>query len=250
MTARPPIHLLFAGDRGLRDGDWKLVSFRSQPWELYNIANDRAELHNVAAAHPEMVERMAKQWHDMAGTVLMVPPNERRPVAGTATGHVHREWSNYEGKHGASTSSRAGKAKAGTRKSDGKPIRARRETKLVIKDGELLLTCEDGDPGLVFDHFGPVAEAGPYTLAFEIRSEAGGEAEAYFTTDAQTTPPKGERVEFEVVHDGKWHTVTLELQTEKTLHALRLDPCSTVGEVRIKGLVLKTKGGTVVKEWP
>ena len=49
MTTRPPIHLLFASDRGLRDGDWKLVSFRSQPWELYNIAKDRTELHDVAA---------------------------------------------------------------------------------------------------------------------------------------------------------------------------------------------------------
>ena len=44
IADRPPIHLLFASDRGFRDGDWKIVSFRSQPWELYNVAADRTEL--------------------------------------------------------------------------------------------------------------------------------------------------------------------------------------------------------------
>ena len=38
LEQRPPIHLLFSGDRGLRDGDWKLVSFQSASWELYNLS--------------------------------------------------------------------------------------------------------------------------------------------------------------------------------------------------------------------
>ena len=45
---RPPIHLLFSSDRGLRDGDWKAVSFRQETWELYNMAEDRAELNDLA----------------------------------------------------------------------------------------------------------------------------------------------------------------------------------------------------------
>ena len=250
MRTRPPIHLLFASDRGLRDGDWKLVSFRSQPWELYNIAKDRAELHNVAAEHPEIVGRMVKQWHAMAENVLMAPERDRKPVADTATGHRHPEWSNYRGQNGASTSSRAsggGKAKAnpGT-----KPVRARRDTTLEIKGGELVLTCEDGDPGLAFERLGPVAEAGPYTLEFQIMSGAGGGAELYFTTDAQTKLPNGERVGFAVTHDGKWHEVVVPLETTKPLHALRLDPCDRAGEVRIKGLELKTTGGKVLRAWP
>ncbi len=135
-------------------------------------------------------------------------------------------------------------------KSSGKAIRARRETSLTIKDGELILTCQDGDPGLAFDHFGPVAEAGPYTLSFQVQSEAEGSAELYFTTDAKTTLPNGEHLDFDVVHDGKWHEVALELKTKKKLHALRLDPCSKAGEVRIKGMALRTKGGKMLKEWP
>jgi len=60
MGPRPPIHLLFADDRGLRDGDWKLVSFRSEPWELYNIAEDRTELHDLAAEPVAKTTKKAK----------------------------------------------------------------------------------------------------------------------------------------------------------------------------------------------
>jgi len=96
MGPRPPIHLLFAEDRGLRDGDWKLVSFRSEPWELYNIAEDRTELHDLAAKHPDIVARMAKQWTDMARDVLQSPPREYREVDATAkTPRRHPEWSDY-----------------------------------------------------------------------------------------------------------------------------------------------------------
>jgi arylsulfatase len=104
LPDRPPIHLLFSRDRGLRDGDWKLVSFRSEPWELYNLAEDRTELHDLAAQHPEIVERMATMWYDMTKNVLRAPPNEYAPVAEKATGHKHPEWSVYD--RGANTSSR------------------------------------------------------------------------------------------------------------------------------------------------
>ena len=96
MTNRPPIHLLYGSDRGLRDGEWKLVSFQSQPWELYHIPTDRAETKNVAAQHPEIVERMAKTWHDMSKDVLKSPAAEIKPVAIEATEHVHREWTKYD----------------------------------------------------------------------------------------------------------------------------------------------------------
>ncbi|HAC92720.1 MAG TPA: arylsulfatase, partial [Planctomycetaceae bacterium] len=62
IHSRPPLHFLFSSDRALRDGDWKLVSFQSDPWELYNLATDRAEMHDVAAQHPDIVARMAAKW--------------------------------------------------------------------------------------------------------------------------------------------------------------------------------------------
>jgi len=96
IASRPPIHLLFKTDRGLRDGDWKLVSYKSQPWELYDLAADRTELHDVAAQHPDIVERMVKQWHDMSAHVLIVPPTENQPVAIKATAKTNRMWTDYD----------------------------------------------------------------------------------------------------------------------------------------------------------
>ncbi len=96
MSNRPPIHLLYGSDRGLRDGEWKLVSFQSQPWELYHIATDRAETKNVAARHPEIVERMSNTWHSMSKDVLISPAAEIKPVASHVTEKIHREWTKYE----------------------------------------------------------------------------------------------------------------------------------------------------------
>lgn len=96
IEKRPPIHLLYEKDRGLRDGEWKLVSFQSQPWELYHMPSDRAETNNVAAKHPEIVERMVKTWHDMSRDVLMTNGTELKPVATEATEQIHHEWTNYD----------------------------------------------------------------------------------------------------------------------------------------------------------
>jgi arylsulfatase len=94
MKQRPPIHLLFGEDRGLRDGDWKLVSFKSQPWELYNIAEDRTELNDLAAQHPERVRTMAGTWYQMAKDVLHAPKKATKPV-GEMVNQANREWSDF-----------------------------------------------------------------------------------------------------------------------------------------------------------
>ena len=202
LQSRPPIHLLFSSDRGLRDGDWKLVSFQSEPWELYNLAEDRTELRNLADKHPDIVARMVKQWHEMTANVLQATAKERAPVATTPTGHLHREWSNYAG--GAGTSSRGGEG-AGKRKAAKKSAaasalpRARTGTKLKAEGKELVLDCSGGDPGLAFDRLGAPLAGGPYTLTFRVRSNASGGGELFWTTDAQTILPKGKHAEFAVI---------------------------------------------------
>lgn len=111
IESRPPIHLLFGSDRGLRDGDWKLVSFRGQPWELYNLAEDRTEVRNLSARHPDIVKRMADQWHEMTANVLQAPARECAPVAGTATEQRHSEWTVFASPEASSARRGAGKAK-------------------------------------------------------------------------------------------------------------------------------------------
>jgi len=125
IESRPPIHLLFGSDRGLRDGDWKLVSFRGQPWELYDLAKDRTELRNLAARHPEIVKRMADQWHEMTANVLQAPARERTPVADTATEQRHPEWTVFTSPEASSARRGAGKAKAKPRRRSADSAEAR-----------------------------------------------------------------------------------------------------------------------------
>ncbi len=65
-----PIYLQHANDFGLRDGDWKLVSFNGQEWELYNVAEDRTELSDLAKAEPERLNAMIAKWRAMSSNVL------------------------------------------------------------------------------------------------------------------------------------------------------------------------------------
>jgi arylsulfatase A-like enzyme len=98
-----PIYFLYDTDRGLREGDWKLVSFQSHPWELYNLAEDRTELHDLSSRRPDVRERLAARWFEMAERVDMAPPRRRTPLLETAEPAFHPEWSTYTPQHEQAT---------------------------------------------------------------------------------------------------------------------------------------------------
>ncbi len=50
------------GNRGIRQGSWKLVSLKGGDWELYNMEFDRTELHDLATQFPERVQAMATHY--------------------------------------------------------------------------------------------------------------------------------------------------------------------------------------------
>lgn len=243
LGKRPPIHLLFSTDRGLRDGDWKLVSFRSHPWELYNLGDDRTETRDVAADNPEIRDRLVNTWHDMAENVLKTGERYRQPVATEATPFTHPEWTDFSQEPQEASARGARKRQPGA-------IRARKETQLAVEKQQLVLTCTGTDSGIAIDALGPDTPPGPYELRFRLQSEASGEGEVYFTNDPKTILPRGEHLEFEVTHDGQWHDYTLELNTDKQIHALRFDPCSSPGIVRVESLQLRDANGKTIHEWP
>ena len=235
-----PIHFLFSSDRGLRDGDWKIASFRSHPWQLFNMAEDRTEIHDLAGSRPDVRDRLVKVWHDMAENVLHTPQGARRPVTEQPSPMLHPEWTDF------STDPVEIPPRMKRRKTYPAGIRARKDTKLAIDGGQLVLTCTGTDSGLAFDNLTDLAP-GPYKLQFRIQSQASGSGEVYFTTDPQAKLPDGEHQEFEVAHDGQWHEYTLPLETAKPICELRFDPCSAPGEVRVDGLQLTTGEGKVIR---
>ena len=64
------------GEKALigRDG-WKIVqpAGENKKWELYNLNEDRTELHDLAAAHPDKVAEMERQYNAWAERCLVVP---------------------------------------------------------------------------------------------------------------------------------------------------------------------------------
>jgi arylsulfatase A len=50
-------------ERAVRHGDWKLWTL-NQKTELYNLASDLGEQNDLAEQHPEMVQRLMRDWHE------------------------------------------------------------------------------------------------------------------------------------------------------------------------------------------
>jgi arylsulfatase len=73
------------GNRAVRDGKWKLVSYYSEAhqhgvgngkrtgeWELYDLSTDRTELHNLAHTHPKQLNKMVNIYNNWANRVGVV----------------------------------------------------------------------------------------------------------------------------------------------------------------------------------
>ncbi|MGZ0173425.1 MAG: arylsulfatase [Planctomycetales bacterium] len=247
LGKRPPIHLLFSDDRGLRDGDWKAVSFRRETWELYNVAADRTELNNLAAAEPERLQKMIDTWTEMTKTVLHASPKSYAAAIDAKLPHSHPEWTRFNGGP-APVAGIKNRPARGRRPTHG--IRARKNTNLAIVDGELRLEFSGDDPGIAMDLRGRDIPVGPYQLTFRLRGGTEGGGELFFTTDPKTILPKGERIEFAVDADGKWHEVELRLPVEKRIYQLRLDVGDGVSQATITDLKLIDSGGKPVMSWP
>ncbi len=55
------------GNRALRMGDWKLVSYRENgdAWELYDLKTDRCEMRDVWSDQPQRARSMADRWSQL-----------------------------------------------------------------------------------------------------------------------------------------------------------------------------------------
>ena len=74
-----PIGWEHEGNRGFRDGKWKLVS-NSKDWELYDIEADRTEIHNLAAIYPKIIGEMIGKYEKWASRVGVINWEERKKI--------------------------------------------------------------------------------------------------------------------------------------------------------------------------
>ncbi|MDA7878180.1 arylsulfatase [bacterium] len=246
LTRQQPIHLLFSRDRGLRDGDWKIVSFKSEPWELYNIADDRTELNDVAAKHPELLATMVQKWTGMSRDVLHASaasysPTTAATTANTKPAHSNPEWTKFN----SEPTNRKNRNRAGIKNF----IRARKNTTLQVANGNLNLIFTGDDPGIAMDLRRASLPPGPYRLSFELNGGTIGGGELFFTTDLQTILPKGKRIPFAVAANGKWQSIDIALETNTSIQQLRLDVSEGPGKASIRQLRLNDASGKTLHQW-
>ena len=245
LRRKEPIHLQFSSDYGLRDGDWKLVSFKGQEWELYNVAKDRTELHNLADSEPERLQAMVGKWKEMSRNVLRSEKLANPTMKPTEIPRTNREWTPYsdgEEFHERWTSRGKRKGKVA--------IRARKNTKMIRKPGRIELTFSGEDPGIAMDLRGDqLLPGGPYQLAFELKTSWKGTGEIFYTTDQETILPRGETLRFPIVGSRTVQKVALTIATEKTLGQLRIDVSDEAGSATISNLRLLDSEGEVIKNW-
>jgi len=239
-----PIHLLFSDDRGLRDGDWKAVSFRGEAWELYNVAEDRTELIDLAQREPDRLSAMVDQWTVMTRDLLHAPRRSYAPATPAKPEHHHPEWTKFDALTPREVVAGLGEKRKGI------GIRSRKNTTLKIASGELQLVFTGDDPGIAMDLRKNGLPPGPYLLTFRLMGGSSDGGEIFFTTDAKTILPRGTRVTFGVKADGNWQDVEIDLPTSKSIQQLRLDVCSGAGNALIRNLSLIDTDGKVLQEWP
>ncbi len=91
-TSSRPLYFEHEGNRGVRDGKWKLVwtNYEKQ-WELYDIQKDRTETRNIARSHPKKVANLSKQWHAWAERCLVEKEKIVIPSKGMPTIYYNRK---------------------------------------------------------------------------------------------------------------------------------------------------------------
>jgi arylsulfatase len=70
-----PVNPLFwehHGNRGVRNGDWKLVSIKNGPWKLYDLASDRSEQADLASEKKTVKDKLILQYQEWATRVGVV----------------------------------------------------------------------------------------------------------------------------------------------------------------------------------
>lgn len=63
-----PLFWHWAGNRAVREGNWKLVweKGKNAEWQLYDLSKNRTETKNVADSQPSKVTLMSRKWEAWA----------------------------------------------------------------------------------------------------------------------------------------------------------------------------------------
>ena len=249
ISRKAPLHFQFGKDFGLRDGNWKAVSFKGEEWELYDLSTDRTELKNLARKHPERLKEMIEQWQLMSQHVLHSPKLANPNISLTRKPRKNHEWTVFSDSIDPPSASSQHSPRQ-NKKAPPLGIRTRKNTSLVRKNNSLVLTFTGQDPGIAMDLRSlKTLAAGPYLLTFDLTTETQATGEVFYTIDHATILPRGIKLTFPVESSLEPQKIAIEIKTKKRLQQLRLDVLPGLGKAVIKNLELLGDDKKVLANW-
>jgi len=211
----------------VRRGEWKLIRFfadnedGSDRLELYHLGEDVGEARNRAAEKPEVVAELnALITQYLKETEAVVPV--RNPGYNVKAAAVK------------------------------KPVRVgpwthSKDAQLAVAAGELKVTSTGGDPWLATTEI-PAKLEGPFLVRLRMKSTARGAGVVYFSKQPNEVFHKDRTVVFTPQTDGQFHDYEV-LVPARQLHALRLDPGNSAGDIVLTRFSLHREDGNEIKNW-
>ena len=76
---RESIWWMHAGNRAIRQGNFKLVAAKGDPWELYDLSRDRAESNNLSNKMPDKAKALENSWNQETQSFIRLLQLEKGP---------------------------------------------------------------------------------------------------------------------------------------------------------------------------
>ncbi|MGZ0709717.1 sulfatase [Coraliomargarita sp. W4R53] len=203
----------------VRVGDFKLYRFyydgenQVHRYELYNLKEDIGETKNLAEIMPEKVSTLDGIIETFLNEAdVLVPIKNPRFASNSVFGwNVVNDLS-------------------------------------LSADGDVLkVHCVGTDPGMSSPAAGKLH--GPLKLEFSMRSESFGGGRVFWLGGSVKAISANHSTDFEVNHDGDWHSYSVSLPFEGLFRRVRLDPSQGPGKLELKDLRLVNADGETVYNW-
>ncbi len=225
------------------DAEWKLIRIfhggndGNHRCLLFNLRNDPGEKTDLAAAEPDRVREMdakIERFLQETGAVVPIPNPAFKPEL-------------YDmSKIGVPVKRNPKESKKGPPAAGWTPLH---DCSLKKEKDSLVVESVGGDPALVYYLPKPLP-AGKYSVEATLSATSKGQAQ-FFWNEKGIAPQffRDRSVLLHVVHDGRQHDYRAEFESKHELPAVRFDPSTATGTIRIASLRLKDAEGKIVQQW-
>ncbi len=237
----------------VHSGDWKLIRIfhggenGNHRYKLFNLRDDISEQHNLATKMLARVRELDGRIEQfLQGTKAVRPllnPNfDAAKYNAELEGKARLKTSGQRPKQRTSKKSpRRAKAVAGWQPGG--------TCTLSLASKSLVVTSDGGDPHLSYSLPETVANRS-LVLTFTMSSNSKGAGQVFWREQGVTPAFIRDRSKkFAVKHDEQAHEYSVSWSPENAVLAIRLDPSTGAGTIRISKMKLTTGDGRLIHQW-